>query len=385
MSIDWFGYQQDTLDAEKDTPPHQGRVCLYFRTGAGKTLTALGLMQQWGVRLVWVIAPPSTHEMWKAAGKKLGITVIPVSHAKFRQKNFALSRTDAVIADEFHLFGGQQGQGWKKLDRLSKGLLAPLVLASATPNYNDAERCYCIQHILNPASCKGGFLEFLYQNCKTEQNPFGMMPKVTGFLRHPDAEGYLAALPHVYYVPDNVQYTINDIVVFSTPPLELEEFGYNRRKHRVVASQIEMRHTVTYQSLVDVNGVIHTDLMRDLMKLITEATTPVLVYANHATVAVALANSLIGKPIKFGLVTGKTRPDVKEHLLQSFRDGKLDVLVGTASLATGTDGLDKVCDNLVIFDDTDDAALRRQLIGRIMPRGESVDSSMKKVSRFVLS
>jgi hypothetical protein len=63
----------------------------------------------------------------------------------------------------------------------------------------------------------------------------------------------------------------------------------------------------------------------------------------------------------------------------------LDVLVGTATLATGTDGLDKVCDTLIILDDTDDDSLRRQLVGRIMPRGTSTDASMKKVFRIVLT
>ena len=71
--------------------------------------------------------------------------------------------------------------------------------------------------------------------------------------------------------------------------------------------------------------------------------------------------------------------------MAAFLDGVLDVLVGTASLATGTDGLDKVCNQLIILDDTDDDSLRRQLIGRIMPRGEGGDASVKQVHRLVLT
>ena len=51
---------------------------------------------------------------------------------------------------------------------------------------------------------------------------------------------------------------------------------------------------------------------------------------------------------------GGTPQKKKAAYIDAFRDGVLDVLVGTASLATGTDGLDKVCDCLVILDDTDD-------------------------------
>lgn len=59
------------------------------------------------------------------------------------------------------------------------------------------------------------------------------------------------------------------------------------------------------------------------------------------------------------------------------------VLIGTATLATGTDGLDRVCDTLLILDDTEDDSLRRQLIGRIMPRGDFVSTTAKQVIRLM--
>ena len=59
-------------------------------------------------------------------------------------------------------------------------------------------------------------------------------------------------------------------------------------------------------------------------------------------------------------------------------------LVGTQTLATGTDGLDKMCDLLVILDDTEDNAMRRQLIGRIMPRGHATAvAHTNRVIRFM--
>jgi hypothetical protein len=41
-----------------------------------------------------------------------------------------------------------------------------------------------------------------------------------------------------------------------------------------------------------------------------------------------------------------------------------------------------VCDIFLIVDDTEDDALRRQLIGRIMPRGDFVSTTAKKVYRL---
>jgi superfamily II DNA or RNA helicase len=382
IGLRFFDYQIEALiNAGQQTGPAP-RLCLYYKTGAGKTLTALAAVKRWGHNEVVVIAPPSTHNDWMLLGFKLKVVVECMSHAKFRAKNVRLSRTKAIIADEFHLFGGHRGQGWTKLKRLAQGLEAPLVLASATPNYNDAERVFCIQSILDPMSVKGGYIQFLYDNCELEANPFGREPLVVGFIRHANAAEYLAALPLVEYLEDDLVYQIVDHMVPTYPPDELTRYGFNRRRHRIIASAIEERHTLAFQGLVGQDGRIHQHVLDHLDTI--GAVRPVLIFCAHATVAEALDLSLADAGLRVGLVTGQTPAKKKSARLEAFKDGVLDVLVGTATLATGTDGLDKVCDWLVIFDDTDDDALRRQLIGRIMPRGMDVDASRKNVHRLVL-
>lgn len=375
-----FDYQQEFLEAAIQMPSPQ-RACLYYKTGAGKSLTALSAIALWGYDSVVVICPPATHKQWMDLGVKLGMKVMPMSHAKFRMKDMKLSRHTAIIADEMHLFGGQKGQGWRKLDTLAQHLQAPLILASATPNYNDAERCYCIQHVLDPLSCRGGYLQFIYQHCSTEQNPFGMEPKVTGFLKYPDAAAFLAALPGVYYLPDDLVITISDLEYEERVPDELSVYGYNRRKHRMVASQIEMMHTIRYQGMVAEDDMLHPHVMDEVLKF-TVRPRSLLIYAQHATIARALSRSLDRDGMKHVLVTGDTTKDLKEQIIDEFRCGMHDILIGTATLATGTDGLDRVCDTLLILDDTDDDSLRRQLIGRIMPRGDFISIRGKQVFRL---
>lgn len=373
-----FDWQAEAVAGASD------RMCLYFKTGAGKSITALACLLKLGHRQAVVIAPPSTHSQWVAAGERFGVTVECMSHAKFRMKGTKLSRTEAIIADEMHLFGGHKGQGWKKLDSLAKHLAAPLILASATPNYNDAERVYCIQHVLDWSSCRGGYVEFLYRECETEANPFAMEPRVLGFRNYPDAAAYLAALPGVFYLPDDLVYQINDIVVPSFWPAEAETYGLNRRAGRIIASQIEERHARVNLGLVDEYGKVRENIYEILTELVGSAKTPSLVFAAHSTVADALGASLYVNRVKHAVVHGGTPAKKKAAYIDAFRDGVLDVLVGTATLATGTDGMDKVCDQLIILDDTDDDSLRRQLIGRIMPRGEGGDASSKLVHRLVL-
>ena len=377
-----FVHQENFLD---DLPSlaFPQRACLYFKTGAGKSLASMLGMKQLGYTEVVVIAPPSTHVQWEKLAADLGMVVQAMSHARFRMRDTKLSRTVPIIADEFHLLGGQKGLGWRKMDRLAMHLQAPLFMLSATPNYNDAEQCYCLQHVLDPLSCRGGFLQFIYQNCETEQNPFGMEPKVIGFLHHKDAASYLASLPGVYYLPDDLVIDIEEIPYDQKLAAELTTFNYDRRQHRMVASIMEWAHATRYQGLVADDGCLQDSVYVEVLRVMLKADKPLLIYANHATVAGALARTLDRTSMKYALVTGATPKAAKDKILREFKAGQHDVLIGTATLATGTDGLDRVCDTLLILDDTDDDALRRQLIGRIMPRGDAVSIADKQVFRLM--
>ena len=379
-----FDYQQEFLDSVVHSAQPL-RSCLFYKTGAGKSLTALAAIALLGYDTCLVICPPSTHSQWVALGEKLGVTVDTMSHAKFRRKTVKVSRVIPVIADEFHLFGGQKGQGWRKLDKLARHLQAPLILASATPNYNDAERCYCVQHVLVPHQTKGGYLQFLYENCTTEQNPFGMEPIVTGFKNYPDAAAFLADIPGVFHLPDDLVIDIMDVPYREQLNPDLVTYGYDRLNHRMIASLMERRHTFRYRGLIDERGNLRTPILRELVKIVNDSPygRTVMIFTTHSSIAQVVSETLTSVWIKNVLVTGSTSRLEKNRIIDEVRAGNHKVLIGTATLATGTDGLDRVCDTLVILDDTDDDALRRQLIGRIMPRGDYVSSTAKQILRFV--
>lgn len=383
--VELFEHQRDFLDGIVSQPA-PARACLYFKTGAGKSMTAMLGMRTLGYDEVLVIAPPSTHAQWEALAQQLGMEAQTMSHAKFRMKTTQVSKTMPLIADESHMFGGHKGQGWRKLDTLAMHLRAPLFLLSATPQYNDAERVYCITHVIDPHNNKGGYLSFLYTHCITKQNPFSLEPLVEGFKNYASAEEFLASYPGVYYLPDDTVFTIDDIPWPARQADEFEVYNYDRRKHRVMASQIEKRHARVNNVLIGTDGFIDPKVMDGVLDLIMPVIDggKVLVYATHATVAMALARTLGHLGPRVAVVTGSQTKAEKERLLRLFKTGGCDILIGTATLATGTDGLDKVCDTLLILDDTDDDALRRQLIGRIMPRGEDTDASSKKVFRLLL-
>lgn len=381
---DWFLAQLAVFAMWEHTTDE--RMCVYYPTGQGKTRIMLTCIFARHFGEVTIIAPPSTHAKWIHDAKLLGMRATLMSHAKFRMADTKLSRHKPIIVDEFHLLGGQKGQGWKKLDRLAVGLQAPLIIGSATPNYNDAERVYCIAHVMHPLDNRGGYDSWIYQHCITEPNPFARIPIVKGFRNYKDAEQMLAAMPGVAYLPDEAPDILQQVSLPFDLPEEFDEYGLDERNGRIMASLMEKRHQRRLQQIIGDDGLLRQHVYTTLMKATGKAGKPVMVFAAHSTVAEALARTFDRDGVNYGYVDGKTTLRTKEERIEEFRRGKLGVLIGTATLATGTDGIDKVCDTMVILDDTDDDSLRRQLVGRILPRGESAPDYSKKVAlQFIYS
>lgn len=384
LGIKAFEYQEKAWRwtfAVRNATPRTVRALLFYKTGAGKTYTAAGMLHQLGYDKAVVIAPPSTHESWKSVMAKLDIETELISHAKFRQKGYRLSRTTPVIADEFHLFGKNTGAGYVKLQKLADHLDAPIILNSATPNYNDAERCYCIMRILDPQNFKGGIMDFIARYCETEPNFFGIMPIVTGFRNHKDAADFLSSQPCVFYVEDDVDYSIIEEHIQLGTPQAFSEMGLDTRHNfeRIMASQMEARHRLKRIKLLTVDERrLDPTVATHLHRLLNAAKGKVLIFSASEKIAKAAAYSLsIGWRVL--TVTGRDNTASKTSTIRAFiKDPDAQVLVGTAALATGTDGLDRVCDTLIILDDTDDDAMRRQLIGRIMPRGANAQKAKDK-------
>lgn len=359
-------------------------ACLYFPTGKGKTKTALTAMHLLGETEVLVIAPPSTQQDWISQGLLIGVTVTAISHAKFRQKDYKIkSANTAIIVDEFHLLGGRKSDGWKKFDRrIAPHLKAPFIICSATPSYNDAERVYCVHHVLDPMAAAGGYDQYQLTHCLLEVAYRGL-PNVVGFKEHKNAAEFLAALPGVYYMDDTAQFTIVNHHHSVTVPSEWNTYNFDERTGLLMHSLMTRR--VSWQNLhyLDDDGFLRGELMDWLCDYMPPR-KPVLIYCDKTSVAEPAFNWLHDSFDDVALLTGKTSKKRKEEIINNFRAGRIKILVATATLATGTDGLDKVCDTLLILQDTQDDSLRRQLIGRILDRGDANASRKTHIHRLHL-
>ena len=382
------------------------KACVYYPTGKGKTQIMLTMVWLRGYSTVVVIAPPITHSAWIRHGRVLGLKVIAMGHAKFRQKDVKLQRETPVIVDEVHLCGGQTGAGWTKLDKMAAHLKAPVVLGSATPNYNDVERVYCVAHVIDPHGNRGGFIGWLYRNCETEENPFGSIPNVVRPLHYKDAEEMLAALPGVIYIPDEAPDILQDVKVGYDPlPDEFDELGVDRSRDRIIASMMEESQRESLLKILTPDETRLTDWVAEALgqldgdTIFGQLPDTVLIFAQRSTVAKviyeAYRNGMGDYPgdvemqwyFSCGYIDGSMTTKQKLEVSEAWVRGEFRVLIGTASLATGADGMDKMCNHLIIVDDTNDDSLRRQLVGRILPRGnvKPEDYAGKVAYRFVYS
>ena len=366
------------------------RILLFYPTGRGKTKTSLGLMYAKGYMKTMVIAPPATHKAWEIDARALNMEVIMMSAEKFRKKETKLPKDTPIIVDEVHLLGKHGSMGIAKLDRVAPRIPA-IILASATPNYNDADRAYCIAHVLDPLSHRGGYVAWIYRHCETRANPFATTPYVDGFLEFDSAADFLVSEGYTAYIEDDAQWKEEEFILATSPEKEnardeIVNYGYDRHKHKMVASDMERRHRLAFLDRVnpEVNRLWPEVLEQLREKLYQGTAKPWLLFCQHSTVAEALYESLQAAGNSVYLITGKTTKKQLEAIKYQYINdpNPARVLVGTSTLATGMDGLNKVCDRLLIFDDIEgDDSKRRQLIGRVLPRGTQQRSTYVAFAR----
>src|SRR5690606_15500168 len=110
-------------------------------------------------------------------------------------------------------------------------------------------------------------------------------------------------------------------------------------------------------------------ILAQLRETLDSRPRPWLIFSQREQVAQAAFESLQEDgEWEAHIITGKTAKKTAEATKRLFIDSKEKkrVLIGTSTLATGADGIDRVCDQLLIIDDiVGDNAKRRQLIGRV--------------------
>ena len=125
-------------------------------------------------------------------------------------------------------------------------------------------------------------------------------------------------------------------------------------------------------------GPRHSPL--DLEQILTEVRLPVildqlrppkktLLYSLYVDgIDRALYEAITAQGLRAGFYTGADKAG-----LQAFLDGNLDVLIGSSAIGTGVDGLQRVCDQIVVNVLPWTAAEYEQLVGRVYRQGQRAE------------
>jgi superfamily II DNA or RNA helicase len=118
----------------------------------------------------------------------------------------------------------------------------------------------------------------------------------------------------------------------------------------------------------------------ELEKILTRARLPIirrhikpktLIYTHYIQgIDKLLRDALIEDGWNVGFYTGEVDSDSRANILEGFLNGNIDVLIGSSTIGTGVDGLQQVCNQLIINVLPWTHAEFEQLKGRIYRQGQ---------------
>lgn len=349
------------------------RCLLFFPTGEGKTYTSLALIRVRGWKEVNVIAPKKTHGGWYRAAQLMGMKLHLYSPELFIRPETKFTRDIPWIVDEVHRLGGRDAAGWQRFERMMRKFQHEVVLMSATPNYNKAERAFCLD-VLADQSAIRNYMDWLIFHCEVKASRYSIYPDFVEFKRHDSVIDYISDKRWCFYIEDTADWTRVNLELPDHFNMIYERYGYSRQHKRVVASLMEKFHKRVDQQYIDPRwGMLHEDITESVMEMLAHYPDRKqwLVFCSHKTVADAANKSLSLRFREVFQIDGDTKGRDVEPIKSKFIASDRGFLIGTTAIAEGLDGLDKTCQSLLILDDIrGDHAKRRQVIGRILPRGK---------------
>lgn len=355
----------------------QTRTVMNFDgTGAGKTLAASLTAGQVGAREVLVVCPKSVVGQWvtefeTAYPGQFDITkrlpnartvagaprVWVVNYDKFQGDvagldpavRYLMNNVDCIILDEVHRAKKAQKTSKRRtaLEKVIEGAREAkpdlvVIGASATPVVNNLDEALSLLRLV-----KG--------------------PDTEGFPTRPTVRN--SALAHRRLSAAGVRnkpvHSVNlvrrDITVNVTG--KVADINSRLKSLRVASEGDQMVPAMMERAL----------LAEKLPALVAECQTgPTVVYTHFVEGMVEpIVAALTEAGLRVATYIGETNDEDRAANLSGFIAGEFDVLVGSSPIATGVDGLQHACSNLVVASMPWTAADDDQLVGRLFRHGQS--------------
>ena len=362
------------------------RVMNWSGTGAGKTLAATVAVQGVGAKETLVVCPNAVISQWETAFKtgfpdntevRVGLPtgdeppprpgvnrVWVANYEKFQtdpertaaQVEALTGRLDAVVYDEIHMAKvsapGTASRRRNVLENLTDTAAANnpdlvVIGASATPVVNNLDEAASVLRLVEGPESKTFPTAPNLKNAVTAHHRIA-----AAGIRHMPT--YTTALNR------------DDVTVDVSSALG----RINDRVKTMQASSDTARGV--HPAMME--RALLPEKMPAIVAAVKGRTGPTVVYTEYTQGMVAPIQAALSKEgLRVAQYTGDQTEPERRQVLADFRQGKYDVLIGSKPIATGVDGLQDVCSNVVVASMPWTASADDQLVGRFQRRGQSRD------------
>ncbi len=253
---------------------------------------------------------------------------------QFLSQNFI----DFIVIDEVH-FAKQ-----RFVDQLSKRKRLLQMMVSKAGEKNDSLRVLGLSAtpVINNLQEGRSLIEMI---SGVEQHDLPVKPTVPNCMRLHQQLARLGTRWRPEYKPS---------LIIETPEVNCE------------AQMNEIRALGHNPSPLDIERILTKARLPSIIEALKQK-CPTLIYTHYVEMIVSeLYDSISAAGFRVGLYTGESKEGLKQ-----FKNGSIDVLIASSTVGTGVDGLQFVCDQLVINCLPWTNAEYEQLIGRIWRQGQS--------------
>ena len=350
----------------------QKRVGNWSGTGAGKTLSALLASRVIDARLTVICCPNSVVATWESAIQAIFPTTdvqtktfrpvwqddetaigrtlpryLVLNYEAFQQREsadrikafLAEHRVDFVVVDEIHYAKQRQENLMSRRKELVNALIASasadnpelrVLGMSATPVINNLQEGKSLLEMISGIAYDDLGTRASVANCMSLHQKLVTMG--------------------IRWLP---QYDIQ----FEQEIIEVDCTDYLPE----IRSQGSQTHNI-----LGLEQVLTEAKLPAIRRILRDNPRPTLIYTHYITgIDRILRQGLVADGWRVGFFTGDDKSG-----LEAFLQGKLDVLISTASIGTGVDGLQHVCDQLIVNVLPWTSAEFEQLKGRIYRQGQ---------------
>jgi hypothetical protein len=350
-------------------------------TGAGKTLAGVLATREIDAQETLVVVPQITREQWarefreafpgtdvriglppegedleatKGSQPRVWVTTYDMLSADSKAAKAQLApladRLDAAILDEVHMVKAGTDLASQRrqvllatLDRAGEGNPDLMVVGmSATPVVNNLDEAKSLLRVITGEDPKG----------------FGTAPTVRN-----------AASAHRHMTMNGIRWKPDYKTGFTRDTAWVDATGHMGRIVAALNGEEAKRGRVHPASI---ERALLPVKMPEIVARVKAAQGPTIVYSEYVAGMVdPIVTELRSHGITAERLTGEETEAQKRDLIRRFTRGEIHTLVGSRPLATGTDGLQRVCRNLVVASMPWTAANDDQLIGRLVRTGQT--------------